>query len=385
VDNLNQAAVNMPRSGIRVILDEANKLENVIHLEIGQPDFPTPPHIIEAAMRAAYDGYTGYTPNAGYSQLRDAFANRLNIDSHLNVSSNQITVTAGAMGALFNAFCAFISPGDEVLIPDPGYPNYYMPIGMLGGKAIPYPLLLDDEFPIRADMISPLITRFTKVIVINSPSNPSGSVINESELIKILELANKNGLKIISDEAYDHILFEGQHISPLKYSDSSSIVAIYSCSKTYSMTGWRVGFLVTSPNLAPLMSKLQEMYISCAPSISQKAAEAALNGPQTCVRDMVNVYQKRKDISLELCNTLNVKYVKPKGAFYLMIKLPECEKANSMQFALGLLKSQKVAVAPGITFGGHGEGFVRVSLCANQDVICSGLRIIASSLQTNNT
>jgi aspartate aminotransferase/aminotransferase len=361
-----------------VILDEANKFEDVIRLEIGQPDLPTPKHIIEAATQAAYEGYTGYTPNAGYYTLREAFAARLFYDHRIEVSPEQVVVSAGAMGALFDAFCAIVAPGDEILVPDPGYPNYYMPINLLGARAVPYPLDIDHGFALKVDAIRPLITDRTKAVILNSPSNPTGSVASRKELVRIMELAEEKGVFIFSDEAYDHIIFDGEHISPLEYDHLGQVIGIYSCSKTYSMTGWRIGFIVTKPELSPLMAKLQEMYMSCAPSISQKAAEAALTGPQDCVQEMVNIYQHRVMFAADLCQNLKLKCVVPQGAFYMMIELPEEFKHDSMDCALRLVREAGVAFAPGITFGQRGEGYIRASLCSNEKTISEGLHRLAA-------
>ncbi len=375
----NPVIENMPRSGIRVILDEANKLEDVLHLEIGQPDFATPDHIIEAAHQAAIDGFTGYTPNAGFGSLREAFADHLKIEYGIHADSEQIVVTAGAMGALFNAFSTLVSPGDEVLIPDPGYPNYSMALQFLRAKPVAYPLGFDSsQFYLDPDVIEQSITKKTKAIVLNSPSNPTGLVADEKAIIRIVEVAHKHGLYIISDEAYDHIIFNGAHHSPLKFGREEHIIAVYSCSKTYAMTGWRVGFAVAPAEICRLMSKLQEAYIACAPSISQKAAEAALKGPQSCVSAMNASYQQRRDLAIRICSELKINCVLPNGAFYLMVALPEPVMENSMQFSLDLVKQSKLAVAPGITFGERGEGFIRLALCAKESVLKEGLSRLSS-------
>ena len=193
----------------------------------------------------------------------------------------------------------------------------------------------------------------------------------------LIDLAQENGIYILSDESYDHIIYDGEHISPLKFDDKGNVIAVYSCSKTYSMTGWRVGFVVSPLDITPVISKLQEAYVSCAPSVSQKAAEAALSGPQDCVREMLAVYFKRRQLAMQLCDELGINYVRPRGAFYLMVALPEREKHDSMGFALRLVREARVAVAPGVTFGAQGEGYIRLSLCSNEDTIRGGLNRIA--------
>jgi aspartate aminotransferase/aminotransferase len=379
--SLNPAAVAMPQSGIRAILDEASKLEDVLHLEIGQPDLPTPGHIIEAAERAARNGYTGYTPNAGYWSLREAFAARLSDEQGLSVEPEQVVVSVGAMGALFSTLCALVAPGDEILVPDPGYPNYQMPIHLLGAKAVPYPLELSSGYSLVPAIIESLISRRTKAIIINSPSNPTGMVATPEALRGVVQMAQEHRLFVISDEAYDHIVFEGRHVCALHFDTSGGVVSIFSCSKTYSMTGWRVGFSVSTRGIAVLLTKLQEMFVSCAPSVSQKAAEAALAGPQDCVGEMLGHYRRRRDSALELATALNLAVVVPNGAFYMMIGLPEWAGGDSMGFARHLLAETHLAVAPGITFGMNGQGFIRVSLCASEASIAEGLRRLVSCQQ----
>jgi len=372
--NINLVVKNMARSGIRIILDEANKYDNVLHLEIGQPDFSTPAHIIQAAHKAALEGYTGYTPNAGYGSLREAFTERLEIDHNITVSPDQVVVSVGAMGALFDAFGVLVTKEDEVLVPDPGYPNYQMAINFLNAKPVSYPLRINSSgFFLDPDVIKSLISKRTKAIVINSPSNPTGFMLDEKSLSKIIEIAYRFGIYIISDEAYDHIVFDKPHISPLSFGQNNQLVSIFSCSKTYAMTGWRVGFIVSSREISKLSSKLQEAYVSCAPSISQKAAEAALRGPQDCVEQMNFTYKRRRDIAMSICDSLGIHYVRPSGAFYLMVLLPASYKNDSMNFALDLVRNHKLAVAPGITFGKNGAGYIRLALCASEDTIREGL------------
>ena len=368
----------MPRSGIRVVLDEAIRLEGVCRLEIGQPDLPTPPHIVEAAAQAAREGYTGYTPNAGFASLRQAFAERLNEERGLQVDPEQVVVTVGAMGAIFSALCAVVSPGDEVLVPDPGYPNYLMPIQLLGAKGVRYPLDAQAEFAIRAETIRERVGPRTKAIMLNSPSNPTGAMIDPGELEAIVSIAHEHGVYLISDEAYAHVCFDKPHLTPLRYGTDEQIIAIYSCSKTYSMTGWRVGFAVSSPATAALLAKLQEATVACAPSVSQKAAEAALLGPQACVEEMTRTYKRRRDLAVALCRDLKLTAIPPRGAFYMMIALPGRTATDSTAYALRLLNEERVAVAPGGTFGPLGEGFIRIALCASEQTIAEGLRRIAA-------
>jgi len=315
----------------------------------------------------------------GFISLRETFAESLERDHNITISPDQVVVSVGAMGALFNTFSALIAKDDEVLIPDPGYPNYIMALNLLHSKPVPYPLGVNQNgFYIDTDIIKSLITEKTKAIVINSPSNPTGLIANEESVLQIIEIASQAGIYIISDESYDHIIFDQPHISPLSYDLNGQIISIYSCSKTYAMTGWRVGFAVAPSNIIQLISKLQEATVSCASSVSQKAAEAALKGPQNCVEEMRIAYQKNRDIAINMCEQMSLQYTKPNGAFYLMISLPSSACHDSMQFSLNLLRMMKLAVAPGITFGRKGEGYIRLALCVNEKTIIEGLNRISS-------
>ncbi|MFA6707958.1 MAG: pyridoxal phosphate-dependent aminotransferase [Sphaerochaetaceae bacterium] len=372
---LNQVAVDIPSSGIRSILDEAANYRDVVHLEIGQPDFPTPAHIIEAAHKALLDGFTGYSPNAGLPSVRKAFADYLMKTHNIEVSADQIVVTVGAMGALFNAFMATLNPGDEVLVPNPGYPNYRMAISLMHAISVPYRLDVSKHgFSLNVEHIESLITEKTKAIVLNSPSNPTGMVATSDQVEALVAVAHRHHVYLISDEAYDQMLFSARHVSPLSFDPDGNVFGMYSCSKTYSMAGWRVGFIVAPKRIAPLMAKLQEAYCSCAPTVSQKAAEAALVNEQTCVEAMREAYRQRVEYACALCEQMNIDYVRPSGAFYLMVKLPNHISMTSDDFALALVKSVQLAVAPGSTFGSQGEGFVRLSLCCSESIIKEGLQ-----------
>ena len=376
---INPVVSNLPCSGIRQIYNEANQYSDVLHLEIGQPNFPTPSHIIQAAHQAARDGFTSYTPNAGLVSLREAFSFSLQRDYQIQVSPDQVVVSVGAMGALFNTFAVLTARNDEVLIPDPGYPNYSMALKLLHVSPVAYPLYIKhDNFCIDTGIIKSLITKRTKAIVINSPSNPTGLMLDTKTMAEIVEIATQAGIFFISDEAYDHIIFDKLHVSALSMEQSERIISIFSCSKTYAMTGWRVGFAVAPVEISQMIAKIQEATISCASSISQKAAETAILGPQDCVEQMKIAYLENRDDAIRMCEQFSIKYIKPDGAFYLMISLPPFIHQNSMKFSLDLLKEMKVAVAPGSTFGSQGEGYIRIALCTSKVNIKEGIQRIAS-------
>jgi len=369
---LASAALKMPRSGIRVILDMAAQLPGVIHLEIGQPDFPTPEHITAAALQAAQQGFTKYTPNAGLLSLREAIAEKVRRENGLEASVENVVVTTGGMGGLYAAFTAVLEPGDEVLIPDPGYPNYTMLTQLCRAQAVYYPLDAATGFQPCLETLSRLITPRTKALVVNSPSNPTGSVIPKEGMAALVALAREHDLYLISDECYEKIVFDARHVSPGSLDKDGRVLSLFSFSKTYAMTGWRVGYAVVSPEIAAIFVKLQEATVACTSSVSQKAAEAALQGPQDCIEIMVNAYRRRRDRAIAILQRHGLATYVPQGAFYLLVDISGCG-SGSEGFAQNLLAQEKVAVAPGRTFGPSGDRYIRVSLAAHEDELETGL------------
>ena len=361
----------VPRSGIRVILDIAQR-PGVIHLEIGQPDFPTPAHIVEAAHKAALDGQTGYTPNQGYPSLREAISRKLKSENKIAADPEQIIVTVGAMEALYVTLMTVIEPGDTILVPSPGYPNYHMATMLCGGETIGYPLTAAEGYQPDVGAIEALIRPTTKAIVINSPANPTGAVISSARLQAIAEMADRHDLYVISDECYEKIVFEGAHVSPASFGGDDRYFTIGSFSKTYAMTGWRAGYVASPRDLAPMFVKLQEAIVACAPSVSQIAAEAALEGSQECVAEMVDSYRERRDLAVGILKSNGLYRYTPGGAFYLLVDVPGWE-GDTYAFARNLLEKKDVAVAPGETFGELPYRVVRISLAARKDLLEEGL------------
>jgi aspartate/methionine/tyrosine aminotransferase len=370
--SLATAASEMPRSGIRVILDLALKIPDAIHLEIGQPNFPTPNHISEAAYQATQQGFTGYAPNAGFPTLRELIANKVQQDNKINTRLENITVTTGGMGGLFSSIMAILDPGDELLLPDPGYPNFDMAAQLCHAKVVRYPLDPDKGFQPKLEALPGLVSQRTKAILINSPSNPTGAVLPEKTIAALVNFASQNDLFIISDECYEKIIFDATHFSPASIDLEGRVISIFSFSKTYAMTGWRVGFVVAPIEISSVISKLQEATVACTSSVSQKAAEAALKGPQDCVTEMASAYKRRRDKALAILRKYNLSTYVPEGAFYLLVDISRSGQ-DSDSFARNLLAKEKVAVAPGRTFGPGGTRYVRVSLATNDQELITGL------------
>ena len=382
---INAYIQNMPRSGIRRIMDSATA-PDILHLEVGQPDFPTPEPVIRAACEAAADKdgrYTRYTPNRGYASLRKAIVKKLKEENGIHTAENRILVTPGSNYGIMIALAVLLNEGDEVLVPDPGYVNYASLPPQYGCGVTRYPLYESDGFVPRIESIAGCITPKTKVIVHNSPSNPTGAVCSESFIKDLIEIARVHNLYILSDEAYEHILFEGSHVSPAQYDEDGGVVSIFSFSKSYAMTGWRLGYVVSSEPIANALEKQQELGVSCAPSISQKAAEAALALDHQHIDAMLEQYRRRRDLAMDILKKNNLFTYTPQGAFYVLIDISSTGM-DSDTFADRLLNEQRVAVAPGATFGAIAGQYIRVSMATEDSVVAEGLERVCAFVKTTS-
>jgi aspartate/methionine/tyrosine aminotransferase len=370
----------LPRSGIRGIMELALELPDAIRLEIGDPDFPTPPHIVEAAAEAARAGFTHYTPGIGLSSLRELIAEKVVARNGFACTPDRVVVTTGACGALHASFLVLLDPGDEVLVPDPGWTTM-TPMALAAGVTpVPYPLDRGRAFALDPAAVEARIGPRTRALVVNSPGNPTGAVSSRDALEQVLDVADRRGLWLISDECYEELVFEGEHLSPASLGDPDRVLSVFSFSKTYAMTGWRIGYAVGPPAVVRQLAKAQEAVVSSSSSISQKAAEAALLGSQEAVAGMRDAYRRRRDAALQRLDADEIAYARPSGAFYLMVDVSTTPE-TSEEFALRLLREQHVAVVPGSAFGAGGEGYVRVSLAAAADAIEAGLARLARALR----
>jgi aspartate aminotransferase/aminotransferase len=361
----------------------ARTIPDVTRLEVGDPDFITPPHIIDAAAAAARDGFTRYPPSAGYPSLRELIAEKVTQRNHLPTTANQVVVTTGGGGGLFTTFLALLDPGDEVLIADPGWSGYPAQLHVQHAIMRRYPLDRSRRFGLDPQALERAITPKTKAIVVNSPANPTGSVFDREDLRRVVEIAARHDCWLVSDECYDEMIFEGEHVTMATLGERERIITIFTFSKSYAMTGWRIGYVVAPAPVAEVIGKLQEPVVASASSISQKAAEAALLGPQDCVGQMRDSYRERRDLALALLDEAGVGYVRPRGAFYLMVDTSPA--GASMDFARRLLLEEKVATVPGSAFGPGGEGMVRVSLATARDALERGLTRLAATLRRSAT
>ncbi len=370
----------MPRSGIREIMDLAWKTEGVIHLEVGQPDFATPRHVVEATCRYVQEGHTKYIPNAGVPELRSAAARYFERKTGVKTKAEDILVTHGAMMSLATAFKALLDPGDEVLLPDPGWPNYAMMISLSGGVPVYYSLEPARNFLPSLEELETSVTPRTKVILLCTPSNPTGQVYEANLMSSLMAFARNHDLYVISDEIYSDIVFEGQQASALTFDEDRRSLIVGGVSKSYAMTGYRVGFTRASPEYVTLGAKLQEPTTGCGVAFSQLAAVDALEGPQDCVREMCEAYKRRRDIACDVLRDRGLYQYTPRGAFYLLVDV-SASGMDGRAFALRLIEKKKVAVAPGDTFGRLCRDHIRISLASSEENIREGLVRICSMIQ----
>jgi aspartate aminotransferase len=365
--------LDTPHSGIRRMLEVARTHPSPVMLVNGDPNFVTPAHIIDAAARAAHAGGTGYAPGDGLVALREASAEKVRRINGIDADVDNVCITTGACGGLFTTFLVLVGPGDEVLVPDPGWSNYAAIMHSLNGRAVPYPLRPDAGWSLDADALEAAITPRTRAILVNSPSNPTGTVEGAQTMARLIDIARRHDVWLVSDEAYDQLVFDGRGCSPASLDTSAPVVSVFSFSKTYAMTGWRVGYVTGPRDFIRQVGLHQEPVISCASTVSQNAALAALAGPQDCVTQMVDAYDRRRVAAAELLHSGQVPFVMPQGAFFLMVDV-RATGMDSWSYALQLLADAGVATVPGSAFGHGGEGFVRITLAASDDVLDDGLR-----------
>ena len=356
------------------VLAKARLLEaegmDVIHLEIGEPDFGSPSHVVEAGRQALSDGYTGYNPSPGYPELRDRIAEEVSNTRGISVTGDQVVVTPGGKPIMFFLIMAIVDPGDEVLYPNPGFPIYESMINFMGGVPVPMQLHEESGFNIDVDEIADRITARTKMMIINSPNNPCGSVIPQQDLATLADLAKEHDILVLSDEIYSRFLYTGRHhsVSSLPMMRDRTVI-LDGFSKTYAMTGWRIGYGVMPRELVEPVSRLVTNSVSCTASFTQIAALQALNGPQDDSFQMVEEFKKRRDIVVDGLNSINgIRCPVPQGAFYAFPNVEETGMSSHV-FADRLLTDAGVACLAGESFGEYGRGFVRFSFANSTENI----------------
>ena len=353
------------------VLARARALERqgrrIVHLEIGEPDFDTPAHIKEAAKRALDAGATHYGPSAGLPELRETIASHVSETRGIPVSPDQVVVTPGAKPIMFFTILAIVGRGDEVIYPNPGFPIYESVINFAGGTPVPIPLREASEFGFDLDLFERAVSSRTKLIIINSPQNPTGGVLDRGQIGRIAAIARTHGIPVLSDEIYRQFLYEGEFVSILQEPGMArQTILLDGFSKSYAMTGWRLGYGVFPPELVEHITRLMVNSASCTASFVQLAGIAALRGEQAAVGRMVAEFKRRRDILVDGLNTLpGVKCLRPRGAFYVFPNITGTGR-SSAEVAERLLNEAGVAALSGAAFGAQGEGYLRFSYAASE-------------------
>lgn len=370
---LSLSVTSMPRSGIRVIMDRAFNLPDCIRLEVGEPNFPTPQHVLDATDRAARTGMTKYTQNTGIPELRSRLAEVFTESTGQATDMAQVVVTTGAMAALYTTLMSIADPEDEVLVMSPSWPNYLMQMGLLGIRPITVLTTAANGYIPTIAQLESAVSKRTKALLINSPSNPTGAVISQTQMAEILEFARTADIYVISDEVYDQFVYDDDHASAASHDSDGRVICINSFSKTYSMTGFRVGYAIAPPEIATLIGKCQEPTTSCVNAPAQYGALAALNGPKEIITEMLEAYRERRSEVNHLLSSAGIPALHPKGAFYVWIDISS-SKRSDMDFALDLIDRHRVTVVPGSTFGPGNDDRVRISLATSPDDLYEGVR-----------
>ncbi|MEH6956596.1 aminotransferase A [Neobacillus drentensis] len=369
---INQRVKDIEISGIRKFFNMVSHIEDLISFTIGQPDFPTPEHVKKAGITAIEQNFTSYTHNAGTIELRVAACNFVKKKYGLLYKpDSEVIVTAGASEAIDIAFRTILVEGSEVILPGPIYPGYEPIIKMMGATPV-HVDIRENQFRFTLEMIKPFITEKTRCIVLPYPSNPTGVSLSESELREIAEYLKNKDIFILADEIYSELTYDQPHISIASFLKEQTIV-INGLSKSHSMTGWRIGFLFAPEVISKHILKVHQYNISCATSIAQKAAFAAVTKGMDDALVMKKEYLKRREFVYKRLTAMGLDAVKPDGAFYFFVKIPKTIQLNSFDFALKLVQETKVAVVPGSAFSEYGEGYFRLSFACSMETLEIGL------------
>jgi aspartate/methionine/tyrosine aminotransferase len=377
--------------GAFVVLAKARRLEaegkNIVHLEIGEPDFATPDNIVEAGISAMQNGYTHYTPASGIFEAREAVANFVSRTLKTSVDPAEVVLVPGSKNVLLFTLLSCIEPGDEVILPDPGYPAYESQVSFVGG--VPRPVTLREESGFRMDLdeLASLVTPKTRMLIINTPQNPTGGVLTEEDVKFVCDLANEHDLLVVSDEIYSQLVYGFHHVSPMSHPGMRErTVLMDGLSKSYAMTGWRLGYAVAPKELAAKLDQLMINSSSCAAGFTQMAAIEALSAPESehAVARMVKVFEHRRNLVVDGLNAIpGVRCTRPQGAFYAFPNI-QGTGFDERELSDRLLSEAGVAVLPGTAFGDAGKGFIRLAYTQSEDVLKEGLRRMGEFVRANS-
>ncbi len=375
----------VPISGTVSIANLVSQMKSegidIVSFSMGEPDFVTPSNIIGSCIDSLNSGFTHYTPSTGIPELRQAVAG-FERNNGIPCTAGDVLITP-AKQAIFMAALAFLDPGDEVILPDPSWVTYEAVVRLAGAKPIYVPLTFENNFVLAPAAVEAAVTPKTKMIIINTPANPTGCVLPADTVKAIAEIAERHDLMVLSDEIYEKIIYEGKHTSIAALPGMlDRTITVSGLSKTCAMTGWRIGWAVSSESNIKNLNKLQTHSVSCCVSFAQQGAVEALNGPQDEPQRMVAQFRKRRDLALDLIEEIpDLECCTPQGAFYLFPKYTTKVPLTSVQLAKDLLVNARVAVTPGSAFGPHGEGFFRISYATSEDQIREGFDRIRAYLK----
>lgn len=384
-----KAALSMARLGTETafeVLVRAKELEaqgkDIIHLEIGEPDFDTPVNIREAAKAALDEGYTHYGPSAGLPILRQAIAEEITRTRGVELSPGNVVVTPGGKPIIFFSLLACVDPGDEVIYPNPGFPIYESVINWMGARAVPLPIREENNFSVDVEELAALITPRTTFMILNSPGNPTGGLITRDQMARIAELVAEHNITVLADEIYSRIIYEGEHVSLLSFPEMKErMILLDGFSKTYAMTGWRAGYGVMPEELAFWVARLMTNSNSCTNTFVQMACVEALKGSQAEAQSMVEEFRRRREVIVEGLNAIEgITCRQPRGAFYVLPNvraLPRSSKELEEYF----LEECGVATLSGTSFGAYGEGYLRLSYANSVENIREALGRMAEGVK----
>lgn len=369
MNSVSDRAKKIPKSGIRKFFELTLGMDDVISLGVGEPDFVTPWHIREACMYALEKGYTMYTSNYGLLELREVISGYIKEYGITYNPESEILVTVGVSEGFDLAIRATINPGDEVIIPEPCYVSYKPCTVLAGGKPVPIPTKVENDFKLLPEDIEERITKKTKALVLSYPNNPTGAVMTKKELEAIADIVNEHDILVISDEVYDRLTYEGKHTCFAALNGmQDKCIYLNGLSKSHAMTGWRIGYAACNPEIIEAMLKIHQYAALCAPITAQMAAIEAMKRGERPLKEMVTEYNHRRRVIVKRLNEIGLSCFEPKGAFYAFPSI-ESTGLSSEEFSERLLKEEKVAVVPGDVFGDAGKGFVRCAYAASMDDI----------------
>lgn len=385
-----RTAIRMSRLGTETafeVLARARALEakgkEIVHLEIGEPDFDTPRNIKEAAIKAINDNFTHYGPSAGLPELRKTIAGYILKTRNMNIDPDEVVVTPGAKPIIFFTILTWLRPGDEVILPSPGFPIYESMVNFVGAKPVLLPLREEKDFSFTVDDFKKLVTPLTKMVILNSPQNPTGGVVDEETLRGIANIiAGDDDILVLSDEVYSEIIYEGKHLSIASIPEmKEQTVLLDGFSKTFAMTGWRAGYGIMNRDLAQHVARLQTNSNSCTATFTQIACIEALNGPKNDVKKMVAEFKIRRDVIVDGLNKIpGFSCRRPHGAFYVFPNIKET-KVSSKELADYLLNEAGVAGLSGTSFGAYGKGYLRFSYANSVENIKKALKKIEDAVK----